>query len=235
MEGVCFNLADYVDIVVGETVFPGMVREPAGFRVPARLRPLDSSSSGPSMHRYRSHTCGMLREQHIGETVRISGWVHRVRDHGGVLFIDLRDHYGLTQVVADPEASDALEAAHAVGIVHRDRYGPVQATVLAALAGATDVLWITDRRGRDIGVPTAKIAYVELGSAEGGEQVVQGGVRPAAMTFGEGRRALDVGVVQHLLGHARRAAEGRVCIIDGCITHVVTLMTTLPVLCPIST
>jgi aspartyl-tRNA synthetase len=56
------------------------------------------------MHRYRSHTCGALRETQIGETVRISGWVHRVRDHGGVLFIDLRDHYGLTQVVADPDS-----------------------------------------------------------------------------------------------------------------------------------
>ncbi len=56
------------------------------------------------MHRYRSHTCGALREAQIGETVRISGWVHRVRDHGGVLFFDLRDHYGLTQVVADPDS-----------------------------------------------------------------------------------------------------------------------------------
>jgi aspartyl-tRNA synthetase len=56
------------------------------------------------MHRYRSHTCGALRETDIGKTVRLSGWCHRIRDHGGVLFIDLRDHYGLTQVVADPDS-----------------------------------------------------------------------------------------------------------------------------------
>jgi aspartyl-tRNA synthetase len=62
------------------------------------------------MHRYRSHTCGALRASHIDEMVRLSGWVHRVRDHGGVLFIDLRDHYGLTQCVADPD-SPAFKAA----------------------------------------------------------------------------------------------------------------------------
>ena len=56
------------------------------------------------MHRYRSHTCGALRESDIGKIVRLSGWCHRIRDHGGVLFIDLRDHYGLTQVVADPDS-----------------------------------------------------------------------------------------------------------------------------------
>ena len=56
------------------------------------------------MHRYRTHTCGALREGDIGIEVRLSGWCHRIRDHGGVLFIDLRDHYGLTQVVADPDS-----------------------------------------------------------------------------------------------------------------------------------
>jgi aspartyl-tRNA synthetase len=62
------------------------------------------------MHRYRSHTCGALRESDIGETVRLSGWCHRIRDHGGVLFIDLRDHYGLTQCVADPDSPAFKEA-----------------------------------------------------------------------------------------------------------------------------
>src|SRR5271170_2307652 len=56
------------------------------------------------MHRYRSHTCGALRAGDIGNEVRLSGWCHRIRDHGGVLFIDLRDHYGITQVVADPDS-----------------------------------------------------------------------------------------------------------------------------------
>ncbi len=56
------------------------------------------------MHRYRTHTCGDLRAAHVDQSVRLSGWVHRVRDHGGVLFIDLRDHYGLTQIVADPDS-----------------------------------------------------------------------------------------------------------------------------------
>ncbi len=56
------------------------------------------------MHAYRTQTCADLRASHAGQTVRLSGWVHRVRDHGGLLFIDLRDHYGMTQVLADPDS-----------------------------------------------------------------------------------------------------------------------------------
>ena len=56
------------------------------------------------MHAYRSHTCAQLRAADVGSEVRLSGWVHRVRDHGGVLFIDLRDHYGITQVLADSDS-----------------------------------------------------------------------------------------------------------------------------------
>ena len=65
------------------------------------------------MHAYRSHTCADLNLSHVGNPVRLSGWVHRVRDHGGVLFIDLRDHYGITQVLADAD-SPALAALEKV-------------------------------------------------------------------------------------------------------------------------
>jgi len=63
------------------------------------------------MHAYRSHNCSELRKADVGKTARLSGWVHRVRDHGGLLFIDLRDHYGLTQVVVEPDSPNFAEVA----------------------------------------------------------------------------------------------------------------------------
>ncbi|MDK4805263.1 MAG: aspartate--tRNA ligase [Novosphingobium aromaticivorans] len=71
------------------------------------------------MHPYRSHTCGALSREQVGENVRLSGWVHRKRDHGGVLFVDLRDHYGITQIVADSDspALALLEATRVESVV----------------------------------------------------------------------------------------------------------------------
>ena len=101
----------------------------------ARLSRSFKPSRSILMHRYRTHTCGALRDSDIGKDVRLSGWCHRIRDHGGVLFIDLRDHYGLTQVVADPDqpglqgrrdaarrmgGADRRQGAHAPGR-HRER------------------------------------------------------------------------------------------------------------------
>lgn len=64
------------------------------------------------MHPYRSHHCGELRHEHVGDTVRISGWIFRKRDHGSLLFFDLRDHYGVTQVVIHPSRSFFDQASH---------------------------------------------------------------------------------------------------------------------------
>jgi aspartyl-tRNA synthetase len=74
------------------------------------------------MHAYRSHTCAGLMKDHVGQNVRLSGWVHRVRDHGGVLFIDLRDHYGITQLLCDGDspAFAALEKVRAEWVIRID-------------------------------------------------------------------------------------------------------------------
>ena len=71
------------------------------------------------MHAYRTHNCAELRAEQVGETVKLSGWVHRKRDHGNLLFIDLRDHYGLTQIVSDvADASfKTLESVRAESVI----------------------------------------------------------------------------------------------------------------------
>ena len=100
------------------------------------------------MHRYRTHTCGALRESDIGKTVRLAGWCHRIRDHGGVLFIDLRDHYGLTQCVADPDSpafkdAEKLRSEWVVRMEGKVRRRP-EGTDNADLPTGTIELYVSD-------------------------------------------------------------------------------------------
>ena len=85
------------------------------------------------MHPYRSHTCGELRPAHVGQSVRIAGWVHRKRDHGQLLFVDLRDHYGITQCVVDVSSPifAALESTRLESVI--TVAGKLVARTLAAL------------------------------------------------------------------------------------------------------
>src|SRR6476661_233949 len=85
------------------------------------------------MHAYRTHTCAQLTAGEAGSDVRLSGWVHNKRDHGGVLFVDLRDHYGITQVVADSDspALATLEKLRLESVVTID--GTVKARAEAAV------------------------------------------------------------------------------------------------------
>src|SRR5438046_8526384 len=106
------------------------------------------SSTNRIMHRYRTHTCGALRQSDIGQTVRVAGWCHRIRDHGGLLFIDLRDHYGLTQCVVDPDsaafgAAEKLRSEWVVRIDGKVRKRP-EGTENAELPTGAVELFITE-------------------------------------------------------------------------------------------
>ncbi len=86
-------------------------------------RAASSAFTGISdMHSYRTHTCGELRPSHVGETVRLSGWVHRKRDHGNLLFVDLRDHFGVTQCVVEPDSAcfGEVERVRAESVIRID-------------------------------------------------------------------------------------------------------------------
>ena len=124
------------------------------------------------MHPYRTHNCGELRAGNVGTAVRLSGWVHSKRDHGGLLFLDLRDHYGLTQVVVAGDAPffNAVEAVRVESVVTVT--GPVVArsedTVNAALAtGEVEVRIETF----DLESPAATLPLQVAGGQEAGESV----------------------------------------------------------------
>jgi aspartyl-tRNA synthetase len=89
---------------------------PPGIRLPAALKTTEN------MHAYRSHTCGQLRGSDTGANVRLSGWIHRKRDHGGLVFVDLRDHYGLTQLVISPATPgfDLIERVRTESVIRVD-------------------------------------------------------------------------------------------------------------------
>src|SRR6185437_5008960 len=103
----------------------GAARALTSARVHAPFRafsPTPSQRETRQMHAYRTHTCGALRSADVGANVRLSGWIHRKRDHGGLLFVDLRDHYGLTQLVAHPgePGFDVLDRLRAESVVRVD-------------------------------------------------------------------------------------------------------------------
>src|SRR3954452_19322790 len=118
------------------------------------------------MHAYRTHTCAELRKSNVGETVRLSGWVHRKRDHGHLLFVDVRDHYGLTQIVADTEspAFKALDRLRVESVV------TVEGEVVARSADTVNASLATGEievRAREVSVQSAA---AELPMPVAGEQ-----------------------------------------------------------------
>jgi aspartyl-tRNA synthetase len=118
------------------------------------------------MHAYRTHTCGQLRASDVGQTIRLSGWIHRKRDHGHLLFVDLRDHYGITQIVVDTDSPafqtlDRLRVESVV-TVEGDVVARSPETVNPNLAtGEIEV------RGREV---TVQSAAAELPMPVAGEQ-----------------------------------------------------------------
>ncbi|RYD43489.1 MAG: aspartate--tRNA ligase [Sphingomonadales bacterium] len=118
------------------------------------------------MHAYRTHNCGQLRADQVGQSVRVSGWVHRKRDHGGLLFVDLRDHYGLTQIVAD--SSDAVFAT--LDGLRTESVVTITGDVVARSAETTNANLPTgaiEVRARDV---TVQSAAIELPMPVAGEQ-----------------------------------------------------------------
>src|SRR4028118_703244 len=125
------------------------------------------------MHVYRTHNCAELRASNVGETVRLSGWIHRKRDHGGVLFVDLRDHYGLTQIVVDTDSA-------ALPVLHRLRVESVvtiQGTVKARAEGTTNANLPTGEIEVYTREATVQSAAAELPMPVAGEAEYPEGIR----------------------------------------------------------
>lgn len=122
------------------------------------------------MHPYRTHTCGELRAEHVGERVRISGWIHSKRDHGGLLFLDLRDHFGITQAVVSQGADHfaAAEAARVESVVTVT--GPVEARSEETVNAAIETGRIEVRLEEFQVESAAEVLPLQVAGEEAGEE-----------------------------------------------------------------
>ena len=158
------------------------------------------------MHVYRTHTCAALRESDVGSTVRLSGWVHRKRDHGGVLFVDLRDHYGLTQIVAkaDSDPLRILEGLRVESVV------TIDGTVVARGAEATNANLATGAIEVVADSVTVQSAAQELPLPVAGEQDYPEDIRLRYRFLDLRRETLHANIVTRtkIISDMRRRMEG---------------------------
>jgi len=158
------------------------------------------------MHAYRSHTCAELRAAHVGETVRVSGWVHRKRDHGGVLFVDLRDHYGITQIVgkADSAPLRVLDGLRLESVV------TIEGKVVARGAEATNPNLATGEIEVVADSVTVLSAAAELPLPVAGEQDYPEDIRLRYRFLDLRRETLHANIVKRtkIISDIRRRMEG---------------------------
>ena len=158
------------------------------------------------MHAYRTHTCGALREGDVGATVRLSGWIHRKRDHGGVLFIDLRDHYGITQIVAkaDSDPLRVLEALRLESVV------TIDGTVVARGPEATNPKMTTGTIEVVADSVTVQSTAAELPLPVAGEQEYPEDIRLRYRFLDLRRETLHANIVKRtkVISDMRRRMEG---------------------------
>lgn len=157
-------------------------------------------------HPYRSHTCGALTRADVGQTVKLSGWVHRKRDHGGVLFVDLRDHYGMTQVVADSDspALAVFEGLRAESVV------TIEGEVKARAEGTTNPNLATGEIEVYARAVTVQSRAEELPMPVAGEQEYPEDIRLKYRFLDLRRDTLHANIVKRtkIISDMRRRMEG---------------------------
>jgi hypothetical protein len=127
------------------------------------------------MSRYRTHTCGQLRAEHVGSEVKLAGWVHRKRDHGNLLFIDLRDHYGITQIVAESGSTafkqmEGLRSEYVISAVGKVVARSAETANAELPTGAwksssTSRCWVEAGRAADAGLRRPGVSGGDAGSS----------------------------------------------------------------------